>query len=71
MLRERDDFESGGWQGPVCRSCGQAILPDERATHIAFDNDRYGFKGLTGDYHLACSKPFSSLARVINMKPFN
>ena len=69
MLRERDGFESGGWQGPVCSGCRQPILPEQRSMHVAFDNDRHGFRGLTGQYHAECGRKFASLARVINLKP--
>jgi hypothetical protein len=56
----------GGFFGPSCRSCKRPILQDEPSTRIAFDSDPHGAKGLTGDYHMACSKPFSSLAHAIN-----
>jgi hypothetical protein len=60
----------GGHGGPSCRACNQPILEGERATHISFRSDPDGTRGYTGDYHLACSKPFASLARVINLNPF-
>jgi hypothetical protein len=60
----------GGYCGPSCRACRQPILDGERTTHIAFNTDPTGAKGLTGDYHLACSKPFASLAQVINLNPW-
>ncbi len=69
MLREQNDYEPGGWPGPYCRACRQPILPEQRHTRIEFSTDRYGFKGLTGDYHATCGKPFASMARVINMRP--
>lgn len=57
----------GGHGGPSCRACKQPILEGQRATRIAFASDPSGVKGLTGAYHLACSKPFDSLARALNM----
>jgi len=70
MLLDSSPFQGGGGEGPSCRACRQSILPDQKSTRIAFQNDPNGFKGLTGDYHLECSKPFSSLAQVINLRPF-
>jgi hypothetical protein len=60
-------FPGGGHFGPTCRSCKRPIAEGERTTRIAFDHDPSGTKGLTGDYHVACSKPFTSLAHAINM----
>jgi hypothetical protein len=56
--------------GRSCCGCKQPIHEGERAKRVHFDNDPHGFKGLTGDYHLRCSKPFASLAHVINLKPY-
>lgn len=60
----------GGYHGPSCRGCRQPILDGERSTRVRFQTDPDGAKGLTGDYHLACSKPFVSLAHVINLNPW-
>jgi hypothetical protein len=60
----------GGWRPRTCRACKQPILKDHRATRIEFRTDPSGAEGLTGDYHVACSKPFASLARVVNMNPW-
>ena len=57
----------GGHSGPVCRACRQPILENERVTRVSFQTDPDGARGLTGDYHLACSKPFDSLAHALNM----
>ncbi|EIM24580.1 hypothetical protein MicloDRAFT_00052950 [Microvirga lotononidis] len=65
-----DKFSYGGWSGPSCRACKQPILPSDRVTRVEFQNDPSGTKGLTGDYHLACSRPFASLASVINFNPW-
>jgi hypothetical protein len=63
-------FNGGGRDGPSCRACRQPILESQRTTRIEFQNDPNGSKGLTGDYHLACSRPFASLAHVINLNPW-
>jgi len=57
----------GGDSGPCCCACKAPILQGQRTTRLNFASDPSGAKGLTGDYHLACSKPFDSLARAINM----
>jgi hypothetical protein len=57
----------GGHGGPSCCACKQPILEGERSVRIAFENDPGGAKGLTGEYHAACSKPFDSLAHALNM----
>lgn len=62
-----EEFPGGGSGGPSCRVCKQPILKGQASTRIAFDHDPSGVKGLTGDYHVACSKPFASLAQAINM----
>jgi hypothetical protein len=60
----------GGGGDCECLSCRQPILRDQASTHVAFASDPLGHRGLTGRYHLACSKPFASLARVVNMNPW-
>ncbi|QRM31289.1 hypothetical protein [Microvirga sp. VF16] len=65
-----DKFSYGGWSGPSCQACKQPILPSDRIKRVEFQNDLDGTKGLTGDYHVACSKPFASLANVINFNPW-
>jgi hypothetical protein len=57
----------GGYNGPSCRSCKKPILEGERSVRIAFESDTGGVRGMTGEYHVACSKPFNSLARALNM----
>jgi hypothetical protein len=37
---------------------------------VTFNTDPHGHKGLTGDYHAGCSKPFESMARIVNLNPF-
>jgi hypothetical protein len=38
---------------------------------VEFQTDPNGTDGLTGDYHLECSKPFASLAYVVNLNPWS
>ena len=60
----------GGQPGPWCCACKQPIAPGQRSTRIEFENDPNGFKGLSGHYHVECSKPFVSMARVLTaLKP--
>ena len=59
----------GGGGDRECLSCRQPILRDQASTRVAFQSDPHGHRGLTGHYHLACSKVFASLARVVNMNP--
>ena len=61
-----DEKSPGGGGGPYCLSCRQMIGHGQRA-RVEFNTDPNGEDGLTGDYHIACSKPFAALARVINM----
>jgi hypothetical protein len=53
-----------------CSSCRNPITGGQRKVRVTFNTDPHGHKGLTGDYHAECSKPFESLARVVNMNPF-
>jgi hypothetical protein len=63
-----ESFAFGGGQGgPSCRACKKLILEGEPSIRIAFASDPVGAKGYTGEYHSACSKPFVSLARAIDM----
>jgi hypothetical protein len=64
-------FEGGRFGRRWCLACKQPILTQQRATRVEFQTDPEGLNGLTGEYHLECSKPFSSLARVINMNPWS
>ncbi len=70
LLLDGTNFEGGGWSSPWCRACQQPILPGQRATRVDFANDPDGIKGLTGQYHTACSKPFASMAHIVNMRPW-
>lgn len=57
-------------RGPWCTSCNMLIGANERSVRVHFNNDPHGFRGFTGEYHEACSKPFASMARVINLDWF-
>lgn len=69
MLLDGTYFEGGGHSSPWCRGCHQPIETNQPSTRIEFANDPHGVKGLTGQYHVACSKPFKSMAHVINLRP--
>jgi hypothetical protein len=53
-----------------CRACRQPIVPGQPATQVHFPNDPEGAQGFTGPYHTECSRPFQSMARVLNMNPW-
>ena len=55
---------------PTCKACRQPIWHGQPATRVDFQNDPDGTRGLTGLYHKRCSKPFQSMARVLNMNWF-
>jgi len=61
-----EPYFSGGGHGRVCRSCKEPIRDSERFTRVTFVTDPDGAKGLTGDYHDVCSKPFASIADAIS-----
>jgi hypothetical protein len=52
---------------PSCMACKQPIADGQRSTRIEFQTDPDGSAGLSGLYHTVCSKPYQSLARVVNM----
>lgn len=54
-------------RGPWCAACKAPITERQRSVRVHFPNDPHGFRGLTGQYHEACSKPFRSLAHIINL----
>lgn len=58
-------------RGPWCASCKAAITTGQRSVRVEFASDPHGFRGLTGVYHEACSRPFASLAHVINLTKFS
>lgn len=70
MPLDGSSYEDGGYSSHWCRACKQPILKDQPATRVEFQTDPNGTQGLTGDYHLVCSKPFASLAYVINLNPW-
>lgn len=61
---------SEGPSGPWCVHCNLAISANEPVERIHFPNDPHGHQGLTGLYHARCAKPFSGLARIMNLKPW-
>jgi hypothetical protein len=67
-----DPMPSGGSgpHGPWCTSCKAPITVGQRSVRIDFNNDPHGHKGFTGLYHIECSKPFASMARVLKMLSF-
>jgi hypothetical protein len=71
LYLDEESFASGGGYGaPLCLSCKQPIVNGQPSTRVTFRTDPDGHAGLTGDYHLACSRPFASLAHVINLDPW-
>jgi hypothetical protein len=62
-----DGTPDGNPRLPWCRGCRQLIGHGEPATRVYFQTDPEGTEGLTGLYHQPCSRPFQSLARVVNM----
>jgi hypothetical protein len=65
------NFEGGRYGRRWCLACKQPILQEQRARRVEFQTDPSGANGLTGDYHLECSKPYASLARVVNLNPWS
>lgn len=59
-----------GSNDPWCKHCNRPITSEQERVRVDFPNDPHGFKGLSGLYHLACSKPFASMARAMNMLTF-
>jgi hypothetical protein len=53
---------SGGPYEPLCMSCHAPISENETSVRIDFEQDPHGHRGLSGEYHEACSKPFASIA---------
>jgi hypothetical protein len=63
-------FDGGRHGSRWCRSCKLPILKNQPEKRVEFQTDPDGTGGLTGDYHLECSKPFVSLAYVVNLNPW-
>lgn len=64
-------YFKGEPNSPWCRACKQPIFQGQPATRVDFQTDPRGDEGLTGMYHSECSRPFASLARVINLNPWS
>jgi hypothetical protein len=63
-----ENFANGGGFGRGwCLSCKQPIDDNEPSTRVEFASDPAGREGLTGDYHVPCSRPYASLARALDM----
>ncbi len=62
-----ETLPGGGGGGPFCCACREPIAKDQRVVRVRFATDPHGHKGLSGAYHAACSKPFASLAHVIDL----
>jgi hypothetical protein len=56
--------------GPSCKACRQPILENEPSVRVEFQNFHEQTRGLSGLYHRQCGRPYLSLARVVNMKPW-
>jgi hypothetical protein len=56
----------GGW----CLACRRPLDDGQPVTRISFQTDPEGKQGLSGLYHRICGKPFSELAKVINLNPW-
>jgi hypothetical protein len=53
-----------------CNACRLPITEGEPSTRVEFQTDPDGKLGLSGTYHTRCSRPFQSLARVVNLNPW-
>ena len=62
--------EGGGPNEPWCTSCKAPIKDGQLSVRIAFDHDPHGYGGLTGIYHVHCSRPFQSLAHALRVLSF-
>ncbi len=69
MYLDEPPISGGGHFGPTCLACKNLILEGQHAKRIDFASDPDGARGLSGDYHTACSKPGHrlALARAINV----
>ena len=56
----------GGW----CLGCKRPLENGQPTMRIDFQTDPDGQRGLSGLYHKLCGKPFSELAKVINLNPW-
>lgn len=63
-----DATPGGDPRGPWCKGCRHPITENQRSMRVRFDNDEHGFSGL---YHEPCGRPFASLARVLNISPWD
>jgi len=68
LLDEKN--HGGGRPEPWCLACRQPVKPGQKTAKVHFATDPQGMKGLSGTYHAECSKPFASMANVINLRPW-
>ena len=64
------DFSSGDYDGESrrwCWACRQPIYENEPSTSVETASVPTGLGGLTGEYHVRCSRPFASLACALDM----
>lgn len=63
--------EGGEPWGALCKQCRLPIFDDQRVEEIRFPEGSDS-AAMSGTYHAECAKPFSSLARALNMlnRPF-
>lgn len=53
------DMEPGGDpRGPWCKGCKAPIRKDQASTHMYFEHDPHGDRGLTGRWHSECARPY-------------
>lgn len=53
-----DAVPGGDPRGPWCRKCGQPVRPDQPSTKMYFAEDPDGTRGLTGEWHGECARPY-------------
>ena len=70
MLFDSSEGGGEGPSGPECPSCRRPINDSDASERITFPHDPHGHRGLSGLYHVGCAKPFASLARIMNLKPW-
>ena len=67
MYLDESLYAPGGGEGPFCCACREPIFRGQHSARVEFPNDPAGARGLTGEYHAACSTPFASMARAITL----
>ena len=62
-----DATPGGDPRGPWCKACRRPITENQPSKAVHFNDDTNGFNGL---YHEPCSRPFLSMARILNINPW-